>query len=468
MLNFLTISVQIGTDTSQCSLTEENPGCGTSKTTGFLRLPLELRQKVYRLLVVPTPVRQVGIQTSILRVSKMIHKEAVKIMYGENGVVMYHVHRNVLGHLKPDVQNDNASFPSTFRVYPTTQTDGRIGSEPALTVSIALQHSCYPEQDGRWGDGFESYVGRAESLPGFCKILTSCKIRTTLHLRLSLPSVEYRTWGGRPQYLLDSFQECRGIGTAEIFAAGGLPVETDLCSLMCKPFQSFDEILSRARCYQDRVRQLLASRHHIEALHLLASAYCYLVWWPRLGIELSNETEGKWTEFWDMNLGTSLLYASQWLRRGNQHEARRLIRGIFSTYPLNSESAPVPRRFWAKEGEGHYILGLCSLVEECKSCALYEFLQSLHCKPGHERSDKEIDELEAAVKNSDIPDDEIVWWNIKHVLRRFRRQPPLDLGLDDDNHRHRGPANITEDDVNRLVYSFVRPLACKAQCYSIR
>ena len=149
MLIILTISINTGTDTSQCSLTEENPSCGTSKKTGFLRLPLELREKVYTLLIGAVPVRQGGIRTSILRVSKMIHEEAVKIMYGENGVIMYHVHRNVLGHLKPDVQNDNASFPTTFHVWPITQNDGRIGSEPALTVSIALQHSCYPEQDGR-------------------------------------------------------------------------------------------------------------------------------------------------------------------------------------------------------------------------------------------------------------------------------------------------------------------------------
>ena len=461
MLNFLTISIYTGTDTSQCSLTEENPGCGTSKRMGFLGLPSELRQKVYRHLLGPFGIR--GLKTSILCVSKMIHKEAVKILYGENGVVMYHIHRNVLGHLRPDIENDRHNFPSTFDVYPTTQTDGRIGSEPALTVSIALQNSCYPEQDGRWRDEFESYVGLGKTLPGFCKILTSCHIRTTLHLRLSLPLVEYRTWGGRLEFLLNCFQECRGIGTAEIFAAEGLPVETDLCSLMCKPLQSFDEILNRARWYEDRVRQLLASRHHLEALFMLSSAYCYLAWWHRMGIELSNETERKWTEFWDMKLETSLLYASQWLRFGNPEQARGPILLIFTTYPLKSESAPVPRRLWEKEGEGHYILGLCSLLEGCKICALYEFLQALISMPGNERFDKEIDKLEAAMENSDIPGDEIVRWNIKHVLGRFRHQPLLDPSLDADNHRHRGPADMTEDDLNRLVDSFVRPLACKVQ-----
>ena len=380
---------------------------------------------------------------------------------------MYHVHRNVLGHLKPDVQNDNASFPTTFHVWPITQNDGKIGSESALTVSIALQHSCYPEQDVPWRDEFESYVGLGGTLPGFCKILTSCHIRTTLHLRLSLPSVEYRTLWGRPKYLLDKFQECRGIGTAEIFAAGGLPVETDLCSLMCRPLQSFDEILNRARCYLDRVRQLLASRHHVEALPQLGSAYLHLVWWPQLRIELSDETEGKWTEFWDMKLETSLLLASQWLRLGGAAKARVPIRGIFTTYPLKSESAPVPR-LWDKESEGHYILGLCSLVDGCKLCALYDFLKALISKPGHEGADEEIDELEAAVEISNIPRDEIVRWNIKHVLGRFRHQPLLDPSLDADDHRQRGPADMTEDDLNRLVDNFVRPVACKVQGHQIR
>ena len=463
------MSINTGTDTSQCSLTEENLGCGTSKTTGFLRLPLELREKVYTLLIGAAPFRQGGIRTSILRVSKMIHEEAVKIMYGENGVIMYNVHRNVLGHLKPDVQGDNSSFPTTFRVWPITQNDGRIGSEPALTVSIALQHSCYPEQDGRWREDFESYVGLGETLAGFCKVLTSCHIRTTLHLRLSLPSAEYRTLWGRPKYLLDKFQECRGIGTAEIFAAGGLPVETDLCSLICRPLQSFDEILNRARCYLDRVRQLLASRHHVEALNQLGAAYRFLTWWPQSGVELSDYGhEGKWTEFWDMKLETSLLFASQWLRFGGAAHARVPIRGILTTYPLKRESAPVPRRLWDKEGEGHYILGLCSLVEGCKLCALYDFLKALISKPGHEGADEEIDKLEAAVQTSNIPLDEIVGWNIKHVLGRFRHQPLLDPSLDADDHRQRGPADMTEDDLNWLVDSFVRPLACKVQGHQIR
>ena len=462
MLNFLMISIHIETNNWQCSLTEENPGCGTSKKTGLLRLPPELRQKVYALLL--GPVRLGGIRTSILRVSKMIHKEAVKVLYGENGIVLYHVHRNVLGNLRPDIQNDDANFPSTFEVYPTTQPDGRIGSEPALTVSIALQHSCYPEKDGRWRDEFESYVGHASTVAGFCKILTSCHIRTNLHLRLLLPSVEYRTFLGRPEFLLDAFQECRGVGTAEIFGAGGLLIEADLCSLMCKPLQSFDEILNRARRYQDRARQ----ETDFEALIMWSRAQCYLVWWPLLGIELSDETEGKWTVFWDMKLETALLFASQWLRMGRPKEARGPVERILTTHPLKSESAPLPRRLWEKEGEGHYILGLCSLFGGCKTCALYNFLKALICNPGHEGADKEIDKLEAATENSGISRDEIVRWNIKHVLGRFRHQPLLDPSLDADNHSHRGPADMTKDDLDRLVDSFVRPLACQVQGHEIR
>lgn len=417
---------------------------------------------MYTLLI--GPVRLGGLQTGILRVNKMIHKEAVKILYGENGVVMYHVHRNVLGQLKPDIQNEDANFPSTFHVYPTTQTDGRISSEPALTVSIALQHSCYPEQDGQWRDEFESYVGCASTVAGFCKILTSCRIRTNLHLRLFLPSVEYRTFQGHPDSLLDDFQECRGVGTAEIFAVGGLSVEPDLCSLMCKPLQCFDEIISRARHYQDRARQEI----DFQALLMWSKAHCYLVWWPLLGIELSNETEGKWTVFWDMKLETALLYASQWLRMGRPGEARIPLNGMLSNYPLKSESAPVPRRLWDKESEGHYILGLCSLLEGCKVCALHNFLKALICKPGNGKVDQEIDNLEAAMENSNIPRDKIVRWNIKHVLGRFRHQPLLDPSLDADNHSHRGPADMTKEDLNRLVDSFVRPLACNVQGHEIR
>ena len=392
----------------------------------------------------------------------------MKILYGENGVVMYHVHRNVVGQLMVGSQNERNDFPSTFNVYHITQADGRIGSEPALTVSVALQHSCYPEQDSRWRDEFERYVGIGSDIAGFCKVLTACHIRSSLHLRLSLPSVEYRKFAGRPDNILDNFRECRGVGTAEIFAAGGLSIEPDLCSLMCKPLQRFDEILNLARSYQDRARQQTASRHNLEALVMWGKAHCYLHWWAVHGVELSNETEAKRTEFWDMKLETALLYASQWLRHPSAKEARRVIATILGTYPLKSESAPVPRRFWDKESEGLYMLGLCSLDDGCKVCALSCFLRALICKPGHEGVDKEIDKLEAAMENSNIPGDEIVRWNIKHVLGRLRHQPLLDPSLDADNHSHRGPADMTRDDLNRLVNSFVRPLACQVQGHEIR
>lgn len=462
MLNFLMISIYRGTDTSQCSLTEENPGCGTSKKTGFLRLPPELRQKVYTHLL--GPFKTHGFKTSILCVSKMIHKEAVKILYGENGVVLYHVHRNVLGQLRIDPQNDHDDFPSAFPVYAVTQADGRIGSEPALTVSIALQH---PDQDSRWRDEFESYIGLASSIQGFARLLTFCHIRTGLHLRLYLPSVEYHKWEGRLDSLLNDFKDCRGVGTAEVFAAGGWPVESDLCSLMCKPLERFDEILNRARWYRERARQLLVDGgHHSKALLILARAYRFHDWWTLRGIELGNETEEKWTEYWDLRCETALVYACQLLHHRSPKEAREKIEYILGTYPLNSESAPVAKNFWDQKSTCYYVLGRCSHHERCWICALYNYLKALIYEPGHPAADNEIDKLEAAVGNSELKWSVIIRWNIKHVLGRFRHQPLLDRSLDADNHSHRGPADMTEDDLNRLVDSFVRPLACKVQGHS--
>ena len=462
-------------NTSQCSLTEDESGVGTSTKTGFMRLPAELRQKVYRELLGPFVS---GFQTNILRVSKGIHHEAVEIFYGENGFVMFHVHRKVLGHLRTNAQSDRDDFPSSFTLYSVTGADGRIGSEPALTVSIALQHSCSSVQDSQWQDEFERYVGCSGTLPRLCKTLTMCHIKNSLHLRLSLPSMEHRTLkgradhllGGRLDHLLDHFQECRGVGSAEILAPGGLPVETDLSSLMAKPLESFDEILNRGRCYQDRVRQL-ADRRPTETLSTLQRATSFFDWWSSNGFELSNETDKKWTEFWDMKTETSLLHAFQWLQFGEPKKAREVARRILRTYPLKSESAPVPRRLWDKESEGHYILGLTYLQgyeEDCMICALYEFLQALISKPGHERVDTEIDKMEAAIENSDIPGDDIVRWNIKHVLGRFRHQPLLGPSLDADNHSHRGPAGMTADEMYRLVDNFAHLAICKLQRYDRR
>ena len=405
------------------------------------------------------PTRTQWFQLNILRVNKTIHEEAVNFLYGEFGVIMYYVHRNVLGHLRTKPENDRQDFPSTFILCPVRRADGRLGSEPVLTITIALQHSCCSVQDSQSRDEYDRYVGFSDHLPELCKLLTSCYIRDRLHVRLSLPSVEYRTFQGRLEYLLDCFQECRGVGTAEILDAGGLPVQTDLSSLMTKPLEDFDEILTRIRCYQDRAHQLQARRRFMDAFRPLVDARCFFAWWIEVGTELSNETEEKWAEFWDIRLEIAFLHASEWLRSGKPKGARERIELMFQLYPLKCESGPVPRRFWEKESEGYYIVGLCCLFEGNRISALYSFLQALISKPGHEGADKEIDKMEAAIENSDYPPDEIVRWNIKHVLERFRHQPLLDPSLDDDNHGHQGPANMTEDELSKLRGNFANFLS---------
>ena len=450
-LHSLVISTHTEADTSQCSLTEQKPDCSASEETGFLRLPPELRYEVYRALLGPKATCK--FQINILRVSKRIHDEAVKIFYRENGFIMYHIHHKVLDQLKPTPQGDRNDWPSALDLYPVTGADGKIGSEPALTVSIALQHSCSSVPDSQWQDEWNRYVGFPTSIPPLCRFLTVCQIRNRLHLRLSLPSmVEYRTSEGLlGTTLLDCFQECRGVGAAEIFVAGGLPGEIDLSSLMTKPLEHFDELLTRARCYQDRVRQQLTGHHFLETLPTLARADSFFSSWIDHGVELSNETDEKWIEFWDLRLHISMLHAFEWLQHGKPKEARQVINHTSKTYPLKLGSLPVPRRLLEKESEGYYILGLCSLFDGCKICALYDFLQALISKPGHEGVDKEIDNMEAAIKNSSHPPDEIVRWNIKHVLGKFRHQPSLDA----DDHSHRGPASMTEDELSALKGNFV-------------
>ena len=85
--------------------------------------------------------------------------------------------------------------------------------------------------------------------------------------------------------------------------------------------------------------------------------------------------------------------------------------------------------------------------------------------PGNDKVDEEVDKLEAAIENSEIPEDDIVRWNIKYVMRRFRHQPLLDPRLDADDHKHRGPVDMTKDDQFKLgdsfVQNFVHPAGCK-------
>ena len=138
------------------------------------------------------------------------------------------------------------------------------------------------------------------------------------------------------------------------------------------------------------------------------------------------------------------------------------------TYPLNSESAPLTKKLGHQKAECYYILGICSHRERCWTCALYNYLKALISEPGHPGADEEIDKLEAAVGDSELKWNVIFRWNIKHVLARFRHQPLPDLSSDDDDHSHQGPPDMEEDELNRLVNSFVYPLSCKGPGHDIR
>ena len=229
-----------------------------SKRTDLMKLPRELRNKIYGYLlcVDRIPTKGYGgrntakLDLSILYVSKAIYNEASRILYDGNPWVCIVIESSLLQTfrgLEEKVGSENGLSGS--KSVPITSYK-RVKAVALADLGMALYVLPRPARDWTY------QVVSLFALPRLCRFLTTCQFDYKIELAVFLrASNAGKAKENRQERLLDYLSEARGIYSAMIVDAQNNESHQDLTKLMMSPFKGFQDFLDRASTYQGRALQ---------------------------------------------------------------------------------------------------------------------------------------------------------------------------------------------------------------------
>lgn len=219
----------------------------------LMRLPRELRDQIYRELLVPkerklhneekepTPEREneplYRLEPAILRCSKQVHVETYRVLYEENTWIRFTLDAALLQQCDlPDGQchfftTNLESFPGPIAlnvtVKPTNNTQQKYRlAENIIHLSDLTMYVC------------PMYMEFPDNVTGY-------------HLRLHIDET-FHKHNNDEEDLLDDFRDMRGFGEASVTGTASLSTGQELTMLLMKPHRNIDEMLERLELFQTR------------------------------------------------------------------------------------------------------------------------------------------------------------------------------------------------------------------------
>lgn len=212
-----------------------------------INLPRELRNKIYRELLVPEKIRdpkdqvpKYNLEPAILRVNRQINAEAAIVLYRENCWILFEIHSAEVA--------DKVLNREACRIF-TANLDNFLAL-PALKVRI---QGLVDNTDER------VYVHHCDFnrfFEGVVSVATRNPFDLTHEIGGWAPfDFELDIYGckrGEEEDLLDLFQEVRGVSRASVKGTAVLSSGRKLATLMTKTIERVDEVFERAKVYQAR------------------------------------------------------------------------------------------------------------------------------------------------------------------------------------------------------------------------
>jgi tetratricopeptide (TPR) repeat protein len=238
-----------------------------------INLPRELRDRIYRELLVPERTRkrrdhssEYNVEPNILRVSKQTHAEAASILYRENTWILLEIHSTVLCD-KCWLQIRSWIYLSHIEGYP---------EKPALKVVI--DSPTYDDDSlPAYGDpdnkilvarfDLERFFSRVECLaPKF-----PSERGNIMDFDLQFSARNRK----EEESLIGFFHTIRGAGRVSVEGIMDLSTGRELGTLMMTPIVHFDEVYDWATIYQARGDTYFACRKYEEAIDTYQHGFEY-------------------------------------------------------------------------------------------------------------------------------------------------------------------------------------------------
>lgn len=392
----------------------------------FTGLPRELRDKVYRELLIPNFAhifrrhrqRKFEMYPQILRVNKQIHKEAAHVLYEENAwvIIITKKYQGFQGLCK------NAKYPVVAYEY----LEG-YGGNPTLRIE---HDSCLRETS--FGS---STLVLAKHMQFFCKHFTSyVNIRASnfkLHFDARLQK--------RPVILKELLEDLYVIRGASNASVTGLDLHSGrkLVNNMRTPLLHTEELIKPVKIYLNRAQRELVNFRYVDAAAAYENGIDFLMWasdWAFFN-ELPEKEEGS-LRLLDQMASTALLEINFCnLEIGNPHEARRRLLNVQERFHGLAE---VPK---SQKAKALYYTGLTCLYEHEENEALRYFFDTLKIERGHEGADAEIDAMETRIEAIDPSIGLTVKRNLRVVAGAFQHKS--------------GRSLLSEGALDKLLSNFV-------------
>ena len=253
------------------TLPDLGPDAERPKPVGFTHLPRELRDQIYRELLLPDKTQvsrsarhttrrlQSGnsLQPAILRVSKQMHREASMVLYKETKWVLFTMaFSQTTIELFEGFYGPNLWWEGNYPWVSLHHLENFLGT-PVLRVEGS---------DGTRSQQESNYVilVTQQDVHFLC-----IGIGTLPNLELTLRfNPEAMQNSHTRDVLLDCCRDIRGLRKLKIYHLHSCNAHTELFAQMTRPIKDIDEIVKRADMYKERADRQVALGHFLDAVNI--------------------------------------------------------------------------------------------------------------------------------------------------------------------------------------------------------
>ena len=425
---------------STSATTATEPGVSSPRNVGWSSLPPEVREEVYKELLLVNMRQEKRdlschhLHLDILRVNRETYKEASGILYLRNTWVQIN--------MNPEVGQYIGSRINKLRYWkegsPIELRSVEFSGVAALNIVVDNKEKKNLPR--------HTYIISSFAMPQICRALTMLPMRTEemppLEMKLDLATAPKGVmWDQKG--LLDCFVETLGLEalkyTKHVAMLAECRGKDGLAQLraIALPLKDPALVMERASNYLDRGRQKVRARQIREALTIFREGADYNCW-----VFWNNPYDMSSSAMADSGIGTQL--EENWWDFIEEEVSGCMQLGditLGGDTPLSlfRRSGGSRTDNWA---ELFYTLGLIDEARGAENAAARSFLNALESTPGHEATNKAIDQLRERVRDKTGIEHVIVRHNIDNVLEPFRHRTP-------------GQAPLGKEEARSIVEQFV-------------
>ena len=364
-----------------------------SKPFRMLDLPRELRDRIYRELLLPDKTRiyltarlekREGksaylLQPAILRTSKQVHTEASRVLYKETNWVLVTAEQCQSNFSERDwlfgkLCKRCNTWVSMHRVE-------RFPGTPVLEIKVT---------DGR--SGHPKY--RAMLLTTLQDVHYVCLGLRWLHLEVNLSfDVQAMQNPRTREVLLDCCRDIRGLAKATIVQLRPSATHAELLALMEQPIKHVREFSERADRYKERGELQTARGHLLDAADIHSAGWVFLQYFFCRGlvVRLDGVNPQVIAELKEKQVTFGIECADCRTKAGTHKEALYWL-----SMMLRSAAFPAPRAFTDQQYSSIKYRQALSLVAQRNDFrAAKYFREVLSLQPGHKGADDQLDAMDA-------------------------------------------------------------------------